>query len=152
VSDFAADSYRLSSGRTPQAMCATVVLVCDSFVCHPVWGQTHWTRDWPPHATLLLYMQGTSQMSGCLSRAPHHLLTLLCCERSARVYLRSGRERNLPAIANYHNSTTTMTSAILLFATLLTAVTAQVGRRHPYGVYPSPSITASSSSVRTIEV
>jgi len=40
-----------------------------------------------------------------------------------------------------------MLSTILLFAALSTAVTAQVGRRHPYGIYPSPSITASLNSV-----
>ncbi|THW47674.1 hypothetical protein D6D21_03344 [Aureobasidium pullulans] len=39
-----------------------------------------------------------------------------------------------------------MLSTILLFAALSTAVTAHVGRRHPYGIYPSPSITASLNS------
>ncbi|KAI5208451.1 hypothetical protein AUEXF2481DRAFT_30600 [Aureobasidium subglaciale EXF-2481] len=39
-----------------------------------------------------------------------------------------------------------MTSAIILFAALSTAVAAQVGSRHPYGIYPSPSVTSSSSS------
>ncbi|CAD0114601.1 unnamed protein product [Aureobasidium uvarum] len=44
-----------------------------------------------------------------------------------------------------------MTSALLLFAIISTAVAAQIGRRHPYGIYPGPSITASSSSVSHVE-
>lgn len=74
----------------------------------------------------------------------YHLFVLSSCSEQ---HIRSESERDSFITDNHQMLNMTMISAILLFAALSTAFGAQIGRRQPYGIYPGPSITASSSSV-----
>lgn len=136
--------------RALHAICTTSSLFVPGFVHFSLWAETHLSkRRPPPTRRSQLYMQNNPQVHSGWSCAIDHVEPLLVLHKHGKD--KSGSRTPVYLLHPDHISTANMAFTVLLLAALSTASTAQIGRRHPYGIYPSPSIKVSYTSVRYLE-